>query len=255
MRRGVTDLLRGALASAAGIVYLIPTWLRNQVQNMSYCSVVRASNNSRKEQRWITTTEMTTVYMYLVIFVPGMFGVTPCGPGLYGEHCDKHCNVNCRAHVDKQRYCDKDTGDCSLGCVPERWGSQCELHCSKNCVERVCVQQTGQCSKGCTENYRGHLCEEYIETRPQPLTTVPPRNDPPEETHSYQVLIAVAVAVSVVSAAAAFVVYVYKFRHRESGTSTTELHGADVVETLRLKLICAADSHDEKTKSFEPKFT
>ncbi|XP_067668251.1 uncharacterized protein [Haliotis asinina] len=129
---------------------------------------------------------MTSVYLYFVVFVPGIFCVNPCPPGLYGELCDKHCNVNCRAHVNKERYCDKDTGDCSLSCVSGRWGSQCNFPCSKNCVDRVCFQQTGQCTNGCTENYRGYLCEEYIGKITKFISTETPTEDPPERTQSHK---------------------------------------------------------------------
>ncbi|XP_067670411.1 ankyrin repeat domain-containing protein 50-like [Haliotis asinina] len=128
---------------------------------------------------------MTIVYLSFVVFVPGVFCVIPCAPGFYGELCDKHCNVNCRSHVDNQTHCDKDTGACLSGCLPGRWGSQCDFTCSKNCVDRVCVYQTGQCAKGCTENYIGDLCEVYIVPHLETLTETPTKG-PTEGTQSHK---------------------------------------------------------------------
>ncbi|XP_046545773.1 uncharacterized protein LOC124255873 [Haliotis rubra] len=180
---------------------------------------------------------MALVYIYVLVFVPGIFCITPCDPGFYGEHCDKQCNVNCRAHVNNQSYCDIDTGACSLGCISGLWGSQCNFPCSKNCMDRVCVQQTGQCSKGCTENYRGDLCEEYIETK-----TETPTKEPPEETHTdkYESIIDIVVFV-VVSVVVVVLVLVlvsnvrkYIFRKLKHGGSRAQRNEANHDKTIQL---------------------
>ncbi|XP_048247508.1 platelet endothelial aggregation receptor 1-like isoform X2 [Haliotis rufescens] len=105
--------------------------------------------------------------------VPVRISKKRCGPGIYGQRCDRLCNVNCHPHTNNNTYCDKDTGKCLQGCVSGWSSDQCNFPCSKTCIGNICSQQTGRCTKGCKGNYRGDMCDEYEVTRNDP----PPRHD------------------------------------------------------------------------------
>ncbi|XP_048251786.1 uncharacterized protein LOC124123099 [Haliotis rufescens] len=86
--------------------------------------------------------------------------VAACEWGKHGENCDKRCPPNCQ--VNLQRYlihCNKETGECSDGCIPGWYAAQCDQPCSKNCLDNVCSHQNGQCTKGCSGNKTGDFCE------------------------------------------------------------------------------------------------
>ncbi|XP_071098528.1 serine/threonine-protein phosphatase 6 regulatory ankyrin repeat subunit B-like [Haliotis cracherodii] len=95
-----------------------------------------------------------------LIFAILTHAVTACEWGKYGENCDKRCPPNCQ--VNPQRYlthCNKETGECSDGCIPGWYAAQCDQPCSKNCLDNVCSHQNGQCTKGCSGNQTGDFCE------------------------------------------------------------------------------------------------
>ncbi|XP_071098527.1 uncharacterized protein [Haliotis cracherodii] len=96
----------------------------------------------------------------VLIFAILIHAVSTCEWGKYGEDCDKHCPPNCQ--VNQQRnltHCNKETGECSDGCITGWYATQCDQLCSKNCLDNVCNHGNGHCTMGCSGNQIGDFCE------------------------------------------------------------------------------------------------
>ncbi|XP_071099039.1 serine/threonine-protein phosphatase 6 regulatory ankyrin repeat subunit B-like [Haliotis cracherodii] len=86
--------------------------------------------------------------------------VTACEWGKYGDDCDKRCPPNCQVNLQRNlTHCNKETGECSDGCITGWYDAQCDQLCSKNCLDNVCNHGNGHCTKGCSGNQIGDFCE------------------------------------------------------------------------------------------------
>ncbi|XP_071099037.1 serine/threonine-protein phosphatase 6 regulatory ankyrin repeat subunit B-like [Haliotis cracherodii] len=86
--------------------------------------------------------------------------VAACEWGKHGENCDKRCSENCQVNPQRNlTHCNKETGECSDGCITGWYDPQCDQHCSKNCLDNVCNHGNGHCTRGCSGNQIGDFCE------------------------------------------------------------------------------------------------
>ncbi|XP_071098478.1 serine/threonine-protein phosphatase 6 regulatory ankyrin repeat subunit A-like [Haliotis cracherodii] len=95
-----------------------------------------------------------------LIFAILTHAVTACEWGKYGDDCDKRCPKNCQVNPQRNlTHCNKETGECSDGCITGWYDAQCNQHCSKNCLDNVCNHGNGHCTLGCSGNQTGDFCE------------------------------------------------------------------------------------------------
>ncbi|KAK7502628.1 hypothetical protein BaRGS_00006203 [Batillaria attramentaria] len=89
-----------------------------------------------------------------------------CPKGLYGSDCSQECPLTCKNSV-----CERDTGDCTQGCVagyngtncstecPDGFhGPNCQVSCSSNCKNGTCNPKSGICLHGCEDGFWGSDC-------------------------------------------------------------------------------------------------
>ncbi|XP_046547248.1 multiple epidermal growth factor-like domains protein 10 [Haliotis rubra] len=87
-----------------------------------------------------------------------------CEWGKYGEHCNLTCPVNCAlVPPSNLQHCNRDTGECSAGCLGGWHGDLCDQACSATCPERRCNQQTGFCTLGCSGTNMDLFCNPITE--------------------------------------------------------------------------------------------
>ncbi|XP_048249105.1 protein draper-like [Haliotis rufescens] len=86
--------------------------------------------------------------------------VAACEWGKHGKNCDKRCSKNCQVNLQRNlTHCNKETGECSDGCITGWYAAQCDQLCSKNCLDNVCNHVNGHCANGCSGNQKGDFCE------------------------------------------------------------------------------------------------
>ncbi|XP_071098473.1 uncharacterized protein [Haliotis cracherodii] len=99
-----------------------------------------------------------TALIFISVFLT--HAVAACEWGKYGENCDTRCPPNCQVNPQRNlTHCNKDTGECSDGCITGWYDPQCDQHCSKNCLDNVCNHGNGHCTRGCSGNQIGDFCE------------------------------------------------------------------------------------------------
>ncbi|XP_021367171.1 multiple epidermal growth factor-like domains protein 10 [Mizuhopecten yessoensis] len=80
---------------------------------------------------------------------------TECEAGFYGTECNQSCPENCQ-----DTLCHRSSGECEV-CVAGFYGSQCSELCG-NCQGVSCDKDMGDCAIGCTEGWTGDTCDTKV---------------------------------------------------------------------------------------------